>query len=257
MRCWRACGRSLHAAVRAGAGPGAAPRTRPSPTTRGSWLAAHVDALTGALLDAGPVAARAHAAGALFVLDAGWSVGAVPVDAPGTRRGHRAGRRPPLVAGSGGCHCGLGQRPDRRRAGDGIARPAPSGIPAGPRTERRLAADVRRPAMGLRACRAADRSPGRRAGRHRRRGAAGTRAQARHDRSAADRRLARGRGGRRARTALLRGPGRRRASGAAARRRGRLVARGGPRPVRGRRWRPRPPLPRDAATPPDADAPGR
>ncbi len=31
-----------------------------------------------------PLAARAHAAGALFVLDAGWSVGAVPVDAPGT-----------------------------------------------------------------------------------------------------------------------------------------------------------------------------
>jgi len=47
-------------------------------------VAAHVDADTGALLDTRPVAARAHAAGALVVLDSGWSVGAVPVDAPGT-----------------------------------------------------------------------------------------------------------------------------------------------------------------------------
>ena len=51
-----------------------------------TWLAvaAHVDAVTGALLAAATVAARAHDVGALFVLDAGWSVGAVPVDAPGT-----------------------------------------------------------------------------------------------------------------------------------------------------------------------------
>ena len=51
-----------------------------------TWLAvaAHVDVVTGVLLDTNPLAARAHAAGALFVLDAGWSVGAVPVDATRT-----------------------------------------------------------------------------------------------------------------------------------------------------------------------------
>jgi selenocysteine lyase/cysteine desulfurase len=51
-----------------------------------AWLvvAAHVDAVTGVLLETHHVASRAHAAGALFVLDAGWSVGAVPVDATST-----------------------------------------------------------------------------------------------------------------------------------------------------------------------------
>ena len=50
------------------------------------WLvvAAHVDAVTGELLDTVPVAARVHDAGGLLVLDAGWSAGAVPVDAPAT-----------------------------------------------------------------------------------------------------------------------------------------------------------------------------
>jgi selenocysteine lyase/cysteine desulfurase len=47
-------------------------------------VAAHVDAATGALLDTVSLAARAHEAGALLVVDASWSVGAVPVDAPGT-----------------------------------------------------------------------------------------------------------------------------------------------------------------------------
>jgi selenocysteine lyase/cysteine desulfurase len=51
-----------------------------------AWLvvAAHVDAVTGVLLPVAPVAVRAHEAGALLVLDTGWSVGAVPVDGPGT-----------------------------------------------------------------------------------------------------------------------------------------------------------------------------
>ncbi len=51
-----------------------------------AWVvvAAHVDALSGSLLDVPQAAARARAAGALLVLDAGWSVGAVPVDGPGT-----------------------------------------------------------------------------------------------------------------------------------------------------------------------------
>jgi selenocysteine lyase/cysteine desulfurase len=47
-------------------------------------VAAHVDAVTGVLLATAPVAARVHDVGALLVLDASWSVGAVPVDAPGT-----------------------------------------------------------------------------------------------------------------------------------------------------------------------------
>lgn len=47
-------------------------------------VAAHVDAASGALLATGSLATRSHAAGALLLLDAAWSVGAVPVDGPGT-----------------------------------------------------------------------------------------------------------------------------------------------------------------------------
>ncbi len=47
-------------------------------------VAPHVDAVTGVLLDTVPMAARVHEAGALLLLDAAWSVGAVPVDGPGT-----------------------------------------------------------------------------------------------------------------------------------------------------------------------------
>jgi selenocysteine lyase/cysteine desulfurase len=44
-------------------------------------VAAHVDPLTGRVLDPGPLGERARAAGAALVLDAGWSAGAIPVDA--------------------------------------------------------------------------------------------------------------------------------------------------------------------------------
>ena len=47
-------------------------------------VAAHVDAATGVLLATAPLAARTHDMGALLLLDAAWSAGAVPLDAPGT-----------------------------------------------------------------------------------------------------------------------------------------------------------------------------
>lgn len=45
-------------------------------------VAAHVDPLTGRLLDPRPLAERSHTVGAMLLLDAGWSAGAIPVDAP-------------------------------------------------------------------------------------------------------------------------------------------------------------------------------
>ncbi len=45
-------------------------------------VAAHVDPVTGRVVDTGALAERAHAVGASLLLDAGWSVGAIPVDAP-------------------------------------------------------------------------------------------------------------------------------------------------------------------------------
>jgi selenocysteine lyase/cysteine desulfurase len=45
-------------------------------------VAAHVDPVSGRLLDSRQLAERAHAVGAALVLDMGWSAGAVPVDAP-------------------------------------------------------------------------------------------------------------------------------------------------------------------------------
>ncbi len=85
-----------------------------------TWLvvAAHVDAVTGGLLPTAPLAARAHDGGALLVLDAGWSVGAVPVDAPGTGAdivlvdGHRW-----LLGPEGVTAAWLGDRVDVARAG--------------------------------------------------------------------------------------------------------------------------------------------
>lgn len=47
-------------------------------------VAPHIDAASGRLFDAGPLAARAHAVGAPCVLDMSWSAGAIPVDAPGS-----------------------------------------------------------------------------------------------------------------------------------------------------------------------------
>lgn len=45
-------------------------------------VAAHVDPVAGLVVDTAALADRAHAVGALLLVDAGWSVGAVPVDAP-------------------------------------------------------------------------------------------------------------------------------------------------------------------------------
>lgn len=47
-------------------------------------IAAHVDPVTGQVLDTGPLVERARAVGASVVLDMGWSAGAIPVDAPAT-----------------------------------------------------------------------------------------------------------------------------------------------------------------------------
>ncbi len=46
-------------------------------------VAGHADSATGALLDTVSLAVSTHAAGALLVLDAAWTAGAVPVDGPG------------------------------------------------------------------------------------------------------------------------------------------------------------------------------
>lgn len=45
-------------------------------------VASHVDPVTGRLADTGTLADQAHALGASLLLDVGWSVGAVPIDAP-------------------------------------------------------------------------------------------------------------------------------------------------------------------------------
>ena len=58
------------------------PATIPEGTTL--VIAPHVDAASGRVLASGALAERAHAAGAPFVLDMGWSAGAIPVDAPGS-----------------------------------------------------------------------------------------------------------------------------------------------------------------------------
>lgn len=45
-------------------------------------VASHVDPVSGRLVDTATLADQAHALGASLLLDVGWSVGAVPVDAP-------------------------------------------------------------------------------------------------------------------------------------------------------------------------------
>lgn len=127
---------ALLAAVRAvAAACGAVVEELPGPAADAAidvdaWVvvAAHVDAVTGVLLDVSPVASRAHAANALLVLDSGWSVGAVPVDGPGTGAdivlvdGHRW-----LLGPEGVTAAWLGDRIDVSRAAS-LLDPLPRGI---------------------------------------------------------------------------------------------------------------------------------